>query len=177
MVEMAFESFRSLLDRPFAVFGHSLGAVVGAEFVRVASAEGIEAAHLFVSSRPPLLQKIRHLHKLADPDFISAMNERYQGIPKEILADQDLVELLMPALRADIEALETFVHTGHAKLGCPISVYGGESDPTVSLADLQAWTEEVSAPCDIRLFAGGHFYINTQAKALLADVSIKLDRV
>ena len=127
MVEMAFESFRSLLDRPFAVFGHSLGAVVGAEFVRVASAEGIEAAHLFVSSRPPLLQKIRHLHKLADPDFISAMNERYQGIPKEILADQDLVELLMPALRADIEALETFVHTGHAKLGCPISVYGGES--------------------------------------------------
>ena len=53
----------------------------------------------------------------------------------------------------------------------------GSLDPTVSLADLQAWTEEVSAPCDIRLFAGGHFYINTQAKALLADVSIKLDRV
>ena len=85
MVEMAFESFRYLLDRPFAVFGHSLGAVVGAEFVRVASAEGIEAAHLFVSS--PLLHEIRQLHKLADPDFISAMNDRYQGIPKEILAD------------------------------------------------------------------------------------------
>ena len=85
--------------------------------------------------------------------------------PKEILADQDLVELLLPALRADIEALETFVHTGRAKIGCPISVYGGEADPTVSLADLQAWNKEASAPCDIRLFAGGHFYINTQAKA------------
>jgi medium-chain acyl-[acyl-carrier-protein] hydrolase len=177
MVELAFESFRGLLDQPFAVFGHSLGAVVGAEFVRIASGRGLEAAHLFVSSRPPFLQPTRQLHKLADPDFISAMNERYQGIPKEILADQDLVELLLPALRADIEALETFVHTGRAKLGCPTSVYGGEADPTVSLADLQAWNKEVLAPCDIRLFGGGHFYLNTQAKALLAAVSSKLEQV
>jgi medium-chain acyl-[acyl-carrier-protein] hydrolase len=177
MVEMAFESFRYLLDRPFAVFGHSLGAVVGAEFVRVASAKGMEAAHLFVSSRPPIRQEIDQLHKLADLDFISAMNDRYQGIPKEILADQDLVELLLPALRADIEALETFVHTGRATLGCPISVYGGAADPTVSLADLQAWNNEASAPCDIRLFAGDHFYINREAKALLADVSAILDQV
>jgi medium-chain acyl-[acyl-carrier-protein] hydrolase len=177
MVEVAFEIFRDLLDRPFAVFGHSLGAVVGAEFVRVASGAGLEAAHLFVSSRPPFLQLTRQLHNLADPDFISAMHERYQGIPKEILADEDLVELLLPALRADIEALETFVHTGRAKLGCPTSVYGGEADPTVSLADLQAWNQEVLAPCDIRLFAGDHFYLNTQAKALLADVSAKLEPV
>lgn len=62
-------------------------------------------------------------------------------------------------------------------LGARYRSMEGSLDPTVSLADLQAWTEEVSAPCDIRLFAGGHFYINTQAKALLADVSIKLDRV
>ena len=87
------------------------------------------------------------------------------------------VELLLPALRADIEALETFVHTGRATLECPISVYGGEADRTVSLADLQAWNKEASAPCDIRLFAGDHFYINKQAKALLADVSAKLDQV
>jgi medium-chain acyl-[acyl-carrier-protein] hydrolase len=177
MVEVAFEIFRDLLDRPFAVFGHSLGAVVGAEFVRVASGAGLEAAHLFVSSRPPFRQSTRQLHKLADPDFISALLERYQGIPNEILADKDLIELLLPALRADVEALETFVHTGRAKLGCPTSVYGGEADPTVSLADLQAWNQEVLTSCDIRLFAGDHFYLNTQAKALLADVSAKLEPV
>jgi medium-chain acyl-[acyl-carrier-protein] hydrolase len=177
MVEVAFETFRDLLDRPFAVFGHSLGAVVGAEFVRVASRGGLEAAHLFVSSRPPFLRPTRQLHKLADPDFISAMVERYQGIPKEILADEDLVELLLPALRADIEAMETFVHTGRAKLRCPTSVYGGAADPTVSLADLQAWNQEVLVPCDIRLFAGDHFYLNTQTKTLLADVSAKLEAV
>jgi surfactin synthase thioesterase subunit len=73
--------------------------------------------------------------------------------------------------------LETFEHTGRAKLGCPTSVYGGDADPTVSLSDLQAWSKEVSAPFDIRLFTGDHFYINTQAKALLADVSAKLDPV
>jgi medium-chain acyl-[acyl-carrier-protein] hydrolase len=175
MVEAAFEAFRDLLDQPFAVFGHSLGAVVGAEFVRVASERGLEPVHLFVSSRPPFLQPTRQLHKLPNPDFISAMDERYQGIPKEILADKDLLELLLPALRADVEALETFVHTGRSKLGCPTSVYGGNIDATVSLADLQAWNEEVLAPCDIRLFPGDHFYLNTQAKALLADMSAKLE--
>src|SRR5262249_47001649 len=147
------------------------------EFVGVASAEGKQAAHLFVSSRPPFLQDNRQLHKLADPEFISAIIDRYRGIPDEILADKDLVELVLPALRADIEALETFAYTDRPKLGCPISVYGGDADPAVSLADLQAWNKEVSAPCDVRLFAGGHFYINTQTKALLANVSAKLDQV
>jgi medium-chain acyl-[acyl-carrier-protein] hydrolase len=177
MVELAIESFRDLLDRPFAVFGHSLGGIVGAEFVRAAAAQGVTAAHLFISSRPPFIQQAHRLHKLADVDFISAISERYQGIPKEILADQELVELLLPALRADIEALETFAHSGRAKLQCATSIYGGETDPTVSLADLQAWNQEVSAPCDLRLFAGGHFYLNTQIKALMADMSAKLEQI
>jgi surfactin synthase thioesterase subunit len=177
IVEVAIESFGDLLDRPFAVFGHSLGAVVGAEFVRVASEGGRDAAHLFVSSRPPFPPRNRQLHKLGDRDFVLAIVERYQGIPKEILAHQDLLELLLPSLRADIEALETYKFTDRAKIGCPTSVYGGEADPTVSVADLEAWHAEVSAPCDVRVFAGDHFYLNAQAETLLADISTKLERL
>jgi medium-chain acyl-[acyl-carrier-protein] hydrolase len=177
MVEEAIESFGDLFDRPFAVFGHSLGAIVGAEFVRVMSESGWETAHLFVSSRPPIPHRTCQLHKLADPEFIQAISERYQGIPREILAEEDLLQLVLPGLRADIEALETFNYTERAKIRCPTSVYGGEADPTVSLADLEAWHAEVLAPCDVRVFAGDHFYLNTQAKALLAQISAKLERL
>lgn len=177
MVGVAIESFRDLLDRPFAVFGHSLGAVTAAEFVRVASEAGQDASHLFVSSRPPFPPRTRQLHKLADKDFVVAIVERYQGIPNEILAHADLLELLLPALRADIEALEMFNFADRAKIGCPTSVFGGEADPTISLADLQAWRDEVLGPCDVRVFAGDHFYLNTQTKALLAEISAKLNRL
>ena len=177
MVEMAVDSFRDLFDRPFAVFGHSLGAIVGAEFVRVMSESGREAAHLFVSSRSPIPKGRCQLHKLEDSEFIVAISERYQGIPREILAQEDLLQLVLPALRADVEALETFNYTDRAKIQCPTSVYGGEADPTVSLSDLEAWRAEVLAPCDVRVFAGDHFYLNTQAKALLAEISAKLGRL
>jgi medium-chain acyl-[acyl-carrier-protein] hydrolase len=177
MVGMAFESFRDLLDRPFAVFGHSLGALIAAEFVRVTSEAGQEAAHLFVSSRSPFPRRTRQLHKLDDKDFVLAIVERYQGIPNEILAHEDLLQLLLPALRADIEALEMFDYADRAKIGCPTSVFGGEADPTISLADLEAWRAEVSAPCDVRVFAGDHFYLNAQAKTLLAEISARLERL
>jgi medium-chain acyl-[acyl-carrier-protein] hydrolase len=177
MVGVAVDSFRDLLDRPFAVFGHSLGAVTAAEFVRVTSEAGQQAAHLFVSSRPPFPPRMRQLHKLADKDFVSAIVERYQGIPSEILAHADLLELLLPALRADIEALEMFNFNDRAKIGCPTSVFGGDADPTISPADLEAWRNEVLGPCDVRVFAGDHFYLNTQAKALLAEISTTLKQL
>lgn len=177
MVETAIENFADLFDRPFAVFGHSLGAIVGAEFVRVMSESGREAAHLFISSRPPVPQRTCQLHKLEDSEFIAAISERYQGIPPEILSQEDLLQLVLPGLRADVEALETFNYTERAKIRCPTSVFGGEADPTVSLADLEAWHAEVMAPCDVRVFAGDHFYLNTQSKALLAEISAKLEQL
>jgi surfactin synthase thioesterase subunit len=174
MAEAALASFSGLMDQPFAVFGHSLGAVVAAEFVRVLQTRGMSPTHLFVSSRPPHRSTTRQLHQLPDLDFISAMNERYQGIPKEILAEEDLLMLLLPALRADVEALETFSHANGAKLTCPITAYGGDSDPTVSRLDLEAWNNETISSCRIRMFVGDHFYLNAQPQLLLTDLSMTL---
>lgn len=178
MVESALNSLTSLMDRPFAVFGHSLGALVAGEFVRTLQARGRSVEHLFVSSRRSLRQTVPQLHQLPDGDFVDAMNERYQGIPVEILAHPDLLALLLPALRADIEALEMFRPPhDRPKIACPTTVYGGEFDRTVSKNDLESWNEETAEPCRIRVFPGNHFYLNTAPEAMLADLSTTLELV
>jgi surfactin synthase thioesterase subunit len=163
------------MDRPFAVFGHSLGAVVAGEFARVVQTQGRPAAHLFVSSRPAPRGAEQQLHQLPHDDFITAVNARYQGIPEEILAHPDVLELLLPSLRADIEALETFrLRDDRPKIACPTTVYGGEFDQTISRADLVSWDEETAEPCRIRVFPGDHFYLNSGMGAMLADLSVTL---
>lgn len=178
MVESALTALGSLLDRPFAVFGHSLGAVVAGEFTRVLQTLGRPAAHLFVSSRPSPRGVEQQVHQLAQDDFLDAVNARYQGIPEEIRAHPDLLALLLPSLRADMEAFETFrPRPDRSKIACPTTVYGGESDQTVSWADLESWNEETTEPCRIRVFPGGHLYLTTVPEAMLADLSMTLELV
>jgi surfactin synthase thioesterase subunit len=175
MVESALTILEPLMDRPFAVFGHSLGAVVAGEFARVLQTQGRPVAHLFVSSRPAPRGAEQQLHQLPHDDFIAAVNARYQGIPEEILAHPDVLELLLPSLRADIEALETFrLDHDRPKIACPTTVYGGEFDKSISRADLESWGEETAEPCRIRVFPGDHFYLNVGLDAMLGDLSMTL---
>ena len=160
------------LDRPVALFGHSLGAIVAAEFARALEAEGNPPVHLFVSSRPRLDLR-RHIHALEEAEFIDAMNERYQGIPGEILEHPDILALLLPALRADVEALEKYQRQG-AAIRTATHVFGGSLDRAVSRADLKFWREEVEGPCRIRLFPGDHFYLEAQRDNLLAEITATL---
>jgi medium-chain acyl-[acyl-carrier-protein] hydrolase len=178
MVESALCILEPLTDRPFAVFGHSLGAVVAGEFARALQTQGRPPAHLFVSSRPAPRGPEQQLHQLPHDDFIAAVNARYQGIPKEILAHPEVLELLLPSLRADIEALETFrLGVDRPKIACPTTVYGGEFDQTVSRADLEWWNEETAEPCRIRVFPGDHFYLNGEMGPMLADLSKALANI
>lgn len=165
-----------LLDRPVALFGHSLGAIIAAECARVLQAAGRQPVHLFVSSRPVLREEeSQKIHLLPDREFIAAMNRRYQGIPAEILKHPDVLELLLPALRADVEALETFRRKPEApKLTCPTTVFGGALDRAVSMADLQSLRDEVAGQWSIRMFPGDHFYIEPQRENLLAEIHAAL---
>ena len=176
MVTAYLGDLEPLLDCPVALFGHSIGAIVACECARILQARGIEPIHVFASSRPPLrTDKSEQIHPLADQEFIAAMNRRYQGIPAEILKHPDLLELLLPALRADVEALETFRCKPDAqKLRCPMTVFGGSLDRAVSTADLASLRDEVSGPFRTRLFPGDHFYIERQRENLLAEIHTAL---
>lgn len=165
-------------DRPFAFFGHSMGAVLAAELAHALQATGAPMpSHLVVSGRrPPHWPSAdAPLHRLPDDAFVAEIQRRYGGIPAEVLEHADVMALLLPGLRADIAALETHQPpSGRAPLDCALSVFGGSDDPLTPRAHLDAWRGEARGPVRVRVFPGDHFYLNVRRDALLADLSVTL---
>jgi medium-chain acyl-[acyl-carrier-protein] hydrolase len=165
------------LGQPFAFFGHSMGAVLAAEATRgLMERKAALPRHLFVSSRRPphLPSSESHLHLLADHELVAEVDVRYGGIPPQLLHSADLLALLLPALRADLAALETFQPSKGAVLPCPVSAFGGTDDPLVPRNHLEAWRDQTSGPFRTRVFPGGHFYLESQRDALLAELAATL---
>ena len=158
------EGLSPLLDLPFALFGHSMGAVVAFELARELRRRGGPAPVLVAVSghqapqRPDVEPPFSHL---PDAAFLEEVRRRYDAIPPEVLAEEELLQLLLPVLRADIQVLETYAYAGGPPLGCPLSCFGGEDDPHVSLADLEAWRDETTAATRVRTFPGGHFFVES----------------
>ncbi len=154
-----------------------MGAVLANEIARILlERETIVPRHLFVSSRRPphMPASETNLHTLPDDELIEEIDLRYGGVPRELRDSADLLALLIPVLRADIAALETFRPSKSAALPCPISAFGGARDPLVPRDHLEAWREQTDGPFRVRVFPGGHFYMDSQRDALLADLSATL---
>ena len=168
------------LDLPYALFGHSMGALVAFEFARTLQAlpQVAQPAHLLVSGRkaPHLPEDDAPMHALPDDAFIAEIGRRYGGIPDEVLRERDLLDLLLPGLRADMTAIETHVHLAAPVLRCPVSAYGGDADPRATASQLAAWRDHTQAGTRVQTFPGGHFYLNdppvraSLIRALLSDL-------
>jgi surfactin synthase thioesterase subunit len=181
IVELVHEIVPALLphlDLPFAIFGHSMGAVLASEVTRaLAEAGNPLPQHLLVSGRrPPHIAGTEpHMHGLPDPAFIAELNRRYRGIPAEILEQPDLMALFLPVLRADLTALETHLPARRAPLSCPISAFGGVDDALTPREHLDAWRGETSGAFQVRVYPGDHFYLNPGRPRLLADIATALN--
>ena len=128
MVDAVIPALLPHLRRPFAFFGHSMGAVLASEVARaLAKRELIAPHHLFVSShRPPHMPGSEtDLHTLSDDEFINEIDRRYDGVGGDLLDSAELRALLLPVVRLDIAALEKFRPSKGAALLCPISAFGG----------------------------------------------------
>jgi surfactin synthase thioesterase subunit len=165
------------LDRPYAFFGHSMGAVLALEVARAAMKAGRqEPAHVFLSARrPPHLPRLEpDLHRLPDEAFLNVLGARYGGVPAEVLQERELLDLLLPALRADITALETFTPPETDPLTCAITAFGGDEDQLVTLEQLRAWRKYTTGAFRVRQFRGGHFYLQSEQAELLSDIAQSL---
>jgi medium-chain acyl-[acyl-carrier-protein] hydrolase len=158
-----------LLDLPYALFGHSLGALVAFELARrLRSRTGTGPVLLVVSAcrGPHLPDHAARIHGLPDDQFLARL-AAVNGIPAEVLESRDLIDLLLPLLRADVEMAETYRFSAGAPLGCAISALWSEDDPYVSRADAEAWSAHTTADFSSHSFPGGHFFVHSAENALL----------
>jgi medium-chain acyl-[acyl-carrier-protein] hydrolase len=170
LVRAAAEAIAPSLDRPFALFGHSMGAMIGFELARrLREQGGPQPERLFVSGRPaPHLPDHDHFtYNLPEAELRRELL-RLNGTPREVLEHPELMELMLPLLRADFSVVETYVYRPGEPLGCPITAFGGLRDAEVSPEQLEAWREQTVGEFSLRMLPGGHFFLNdTQAQPLL----------
>ncbi|MGC9671050.1 thioesterase II family protein [Planosporangium sp. 12N6] len=166
------------LDRPYALFGHSLGSVIAYEVARRLSDGGRPGPDcLIVSGRqaPRATSTRRTLWTLPDDEFVAAVG-RMGGTPPEVFEHPDLLTMVLPALRADFELSETYRPLPGGRLTCAIAAYLGVDDPEVDRAGLLRWHEETTGEFTTRLFAGDHFYLAGGRPEVLSAVREDLDR-
>ncbi len=162
--------------RPVAIFGHSLGALLGFEIARRLTERGTPPVALIASGRrgPSIGDRDDPISGLPDAAFVDAVRERYDGIPAQVLDNAELVALLLPGLKGDLAMIEAYRYEQAAPLPCPVVAIGGTDDPHTSRADLEAWRQETIGEYSLHVLHGGHFFLQTARESLLAIIGDRL---
>lgn len=172
LIDALLANLDPLPTRPFAFFGHSMGALVAFELARALRRERLPLPQTIVVSgrrAPTVPNNEPPLHVLSDPDFVEALVRRYDAIPKVIRDEPDLMALFIPVMKADFATFETHVHRDEPPLECALSIYGGRDDPQTR--QMTGWTDLFDGPVATRLFDGGHFYLADQRRAVAAALA------
>ncbi|MCU7490601.1 MAG: thioesterase II family protein [Bacteroidota bacterium] len=176
LVEDLKEKILPYLDKPYYFFGHSMGALIAFEMTQALRKSYLpEPDHIFVSAHPaPNFHKREpSMHNLPEDKFITKLKEM-NGMPGEVLKNRELMELMMPILRADFSVCETYTYKPVPKTDCPITVFGGLADDGISLEELEGWAEMTNSSFELNLLPGDHFYITKSEEMLLKILSEKL---
>lgn len=155
------QALTPLLDRPFAFFGHSLGALIGFELARkLARGSKPTPMHLFVSASPaPSFRSKRgDRQNLSDADLLQQLAD-VCTIPLSLLKNREAWQLFLPALRADFAINDAYGFSDATRVSCPISIFGAADDELVMAHELHGWSAHTSARARVRTFTGGHFYL------------------
>jgi medium-chain acyl-[acyl-carrier-protein] hydrolase len=154
-------------------FGHSMGAILAFETAHHLQERGVKLpARLVVSAcrAPHLAEEDPPVSHLPDADFVDAV-ARLDGISPGVRENPELLELALPALRADFVLCERYVCRREGRLDCPITIWGGREDPKVSEQQLLPWRCHTTLETRLRLFPGGHFFIREERSGALRALS------
>jgi surfactin synthase thioesterase subunit len=166
-----------LLERPYALFGHSLGALLAFETARALRPRGCPPpARLFVSGAraPHGARPAEPIHALPERDFVTRVAE-LGGTPDEVLRDADLMRVLLPALRSDFRLYEGYAFQESRPLGTPITAFAGRADRTADLHALEQWFHHTVGRFDVRSFDGDHFFVASREREVVAAVARELE--
>jgi medium-chain acyl-[acyl-carrier-protein] hydrolase len=157
---------------PFALFGHSMGASIAYEVVRALEKLGNrELFRLIVSAaRAPFLDRLTpRTSDLSDGDFLEHIRN-LGATPSEVLANPELMAVLLPMLRVDFAICERYSPNGVYAIKTPLTAFAGTEDPDIPVSDVEAWGRISAANFGIRRFPGGHFFIKSNEAAVVAAV-------
>ncbi|HEY7144653.1 MAG TPA: alpha/beta fold hydrolase [Streptosporangiaceae bacterium] len=148
-------------DRPYAFFGHSMGALVGYEVARALRRRGLPGPRW-------LLVSGQNAPSRTEPDYVRARDDgelvaelrALGGIDPQLLDDQDMLAVILPPLRSDYRAIEAYQHQRGQPLDCPVTALAADDDRYTTVPDVEAWAGHTAGAFDLRVFHGGHFFID-----------------
>lgn len=161
---------------PFALFGHSMGALLAFETARRLVRDHRRGpSHLFVSGcDAPSVRRPGHLHLLPDDELVEELR-RYNGTPEAVLSSRELLALFLPILRADFSIGGTYAYQASPKLDLPMTVLAGRRDPYTPVERVEPWRKETMGESQVRWFDGDHFFIHGCQDEVIACVEATLD--
>ncbi|MGH3810260.1 MAG: thioesterase II family protein [Pseudonocardiaceae bacterium] len=159
---------RPLADRPLAFFGHSMGAVLAYEVAfRLEQDGAAPLARLYVSGRrAPSRHRSESVHLRDDAGVIAEVRE-LSGTGSDLLGDPEMLEMILPAIKSDYRAIETYRDTTDRTVRAPIVAVIGADDPKVTIDEAKAWAAHSTGAFDLQVFPGGHFYLVEQSRQVI----------
>lgn len=158
---------------PCAIFGHSMGALLGFELALELARRGSthQPVRLFVSGHnaPSVLSPLPTLHLLPDCEFLPAVSRHYGDLPAELTMSSEMAALITPILRADFQLVDRYRWRNGPQASAAISVLGGLQDPWTTRAGLEQWSHHTRGPFSCRLLPGNHFF-HQQNRATVISV-------
>lgn len=177
MMEALTEAVTPLPKLPTAVFGHSLGAVIGLELARWMQArQPGQLKHVFLSGRPwpgGSTGERLALCGLSDDEFVRELDLHYGSLSTS-MAHPDIREMTLPILRADLRLLDSYRYSQSPALDCPLTVFAGSGDPATPPQSLDGWRRETRGPFQLRMLDARHFFLESHRNQLVADISSSL---
>ncbi len=161
------------LQKPFALYGHSMGALLAFELARILQRNDAPLPlTLFLAAHraPHLTPRRAPIYALSDEELVQALR-RLGGLQELVVEDRELLDVLLPTLRADLTLCGLYRYSSDAPLNCPFQLYAGRKDTDVPPEDMESWSEHSTQSTSLRIFPGGHFFLRSDADALMQAIA------